>query len=968
MLGQAESQKPASDRTTTVDVNEVIVDLTARSKNGKFVQGLGPQDIAVTDGGTAVKVSSLRLVTGAQGDHLLTMVFDRLDMAGGHNARDIAGKILKMVPQTGFSFCVMRAQGRLMLYQDFTTDRRILTDAINLATDEEKPDAGKSAETAEKRLIAVARTGADQTGARVAPSERSTDLMLLAAVEESQSVMQELHTQPGLAGLMALARAEQRISGRKTVLYFAQGLQSDAFTESRLRDIIGAANRSGVSIYVIDANALTYQADQGLLAMTAIGNVRSVAAQQGPAPTTTGSGASMQPASPGPSGPGLGSMVTNQLDRYESGSADPSANQSPLVGLAAATGGAYVAAGGDLKKPLRRMVEDMTTYYEASYASPIETFDGQFRPVVVKPLRTGLIVRSSAGYFALPPDSGQTLRPFEAPLLKLFDASPLPSALSFEAGVLQLGDMPTGNENTLVVSVPMSELESRDDPNSSLYSMHVSIVGQIKSKTGALIEHFGEDIPRHGSLDSKESALAGSITMQRHFPAEPGDYVLEAAVLDQNSGKAGAQRVEFKVPGLPAGPSLSDVAMVERIDPVPEEADPNEPMRYGNGRVVPNLSEKVMKGTKELSFFSIVHSDAASTAPPRLEMEVLKSGEPITQVPLALRKTTGAATIPYLASIQTGGLPSGDYQVIERLVQGGKTAERSLTFQIQGNDSASATSNDKQGETGPAQDQALLSSADKQGSRQLVITSLPATEAPAPTSEQVQTIIEAARTRALEYGMRLPNFTCVEVTDRSVDQSGNGNWKPRDSIAELLTYHDSEETRSTLEVNGRRSHLTRAEMNTSWPFSVGEFGAILNLVFQPSSKTEFTWKEAASLGDGSATVQVLNYRVAREHATIVLTQGNDQVAVGFHGLVYIDSTTGGVRRVTLEADGVPHAFAVHAASMSVDYNFVAISDRDYLLPVRSTVSLVKGRKKVELNEMSFRNYHRYASRTKLKVQ
>jgi len=107
--------------------------------------------------------------------------------------------------------------------------------------------------------------------------------------------------------------------------------------------------------------------------------------------------------------------------------------------------------------------------------------------------------------------------------------------------------------------------------------------------------------------------------------------------------------------------------------------------------------------------------------------------------------------------------------------------------------------------------------------------------------------------------------------------------------------------------------------------------------------------------------------VARENATIDLAQGNETVGVGFHGLVYIDSATSGVRRVTLEADELPRTFPVRAASMTVDYDFVAISGRDYLMPVRSTVMLHRNRRQVELNEISFRNYRRFASRTKVKM-
>jgi VWFA-related protein len=964
---QTEPAKPAPAQTTVVTVNEVSLNLVVRNKQGKLVTDLKPEDISVSDGGTPVKISTLRLVSGDSGQHIVTLVFDRLGLASGHNAQEIADKILKMVPQNGFSICVMKAEGRLMLYHDYTSDRKGLADAISLATDDEKSAGGKGAEAAEKRIIAIAQTGSDEAGAKVTAQERSMAQVLLASLQESQRVAQELHTQPGLSGLLALARTQQKMPGRKTIIYFAEGLESEATTETRLRDIVGAANRAGVSIYVIDATALTAQADESMVAMMAMGNTRSAQAQAPPHPvTTTGGGGLPQTTPQAPAG--LAPMVANQVDRYEA--ADPNANKSPLIAFAESTGGAYVAPGADMKKPLRRMIEDMTTYYDASYASPIENYDGQFRAIAVQPVRQGLRISSRAGYFALPPASGRTVRPFEAPLLKVLAEEPLPSNVAFHTKVLRLGDLPTGNQNTLVVQVPISAIETWNDPNSNLYSLHITLVAQIKDKSGAVVEHFSEDIPRHGSLSAKD-AQPEFITMQRHFTAEPGQYVLEAAVLDQNSGKSGAQRMPFEVPRDPEGPSLSDVAMVQRIDPVPEEADPDEPMRYGNGKVVAGVSDRVMKGTKELSFFFVVHSEGDPDSRPRLEMEVLKSGEAIAQVPLALRKTDGPAAVPYLASIQSGALPGGDYQVVERLTEGGKTSEQSVSFRIEGGEAEEAANPTGKGAAGedsePDTASGLQIPPSDANEPRLVITALPADTVPPPTAEQLDDMIAAARKRALDYSKTLPNFVCVEMTNRSADSSGKGNWKHRDSIAELLTYHDNAESRTTLEVNGRRSTLKRADLNSTWPLSVGEFGAILNLVFQPSSKTEFAWKESASLGGGNTTVQVLSYRVARKNATIVLTQGNADVAVGFHGLVYIDRATNGVRRVTLEADDVPKSFPVRASVMTVDYDYIAISDRDYLLPVRSSVMLERAHRKTELNEITFRNYHRYASRAKIKM-
>ena len=108
---------------------------------------------------------------------------------------------------------------------------------------------------------------------------------------------------------------------------------------------------------------------------------------------------------------------------------------------------------------------------------------------------------------------------------------------------------------------------------------------------------------------------------------------------------------------------------------------------------------------------------------------------------------------------------------------------------------------------------------------------------------------------------------CVEVTNRSVDTSGTGNWKHRDTIAELLRYRDKSETHTMLEINGaapaRRiaTHLLKQKGST---LSGGEMGGVLKAVFAPSAKADFHWKETDAFGSG--TVQVFDYQ-RRERAT-----------------------------------------------------------------------------------------------------
>jgi hypothetical protein len=82
--------------------------------------------------------------------------------------------------------------------------------------------------------------------------------------------------------------------------------------------------------------------------------------------------------------------------------------------------------------------------------------------------------------------------------------------------------------------------------------------------------------------------------------------------------------------------------------------------------------------------------------------------------------------------------------------------------------------------------------------------------------------------------------------------------------------------------------------------------------------------------------------------------------------VYIDAATKGIRRITLEADDLPHDFLIHSASIVVDYDYIAIGPHDYLMPVRGSVSMREGKRQAVLNEMQFRNYRRYGSKVSIK--
>ncbi len=971
--------------TAITQVDEISLDLVVLDKSHKPVRNLKPEELTITDNNTPVKLQGLRLVSGnGTSDHLVTLVFDHFGGATAKNVQNVALTIRSALPSKGFSYSLLDFSGRLRLIQGYTFDKSQIERSIKAVTEKaandrtqaleltattnvlarpmSKSDADAAAESiqAEKYLISVARTGMDPAGNHVDLKMRARYQTLLAALEDAQRTMKDQHALPTLAGLMALVKSQSKIAERKSLIYFTRNLQMDMAAREMIKTVIGTANQAGVSVYVVDMDALNpggkYQMQNALLS----GGPAFDPAPVATSPVTSAVPSQQQGAN-GTPGTTLG-MATDFMRNGFEDTKDPlGSNKSPLADLAKNTGGAYIDAQGNLKKPLEQMLQDMTTYYEASYVPPIKDYDGSFRTITAKSVRAGLNVKTKTRYFALAPGAEAGIRPFEVPLMKVLSQPELPNDIMFHAAVLRSGDLPDGNASTVAVEVPLSELQTKEDTHTNLYTAHVSIVAEIKDKSGAVFEHFGEDISKRGSLESSDKGKTDVISLQRHFMSSPGQYTMDVAVLDRLSGKSSAKRIPFEIAddSKAAGPVLSDMVLVRKMDTFDEDADPTEPMKYEKAKVTANLAGLVPHDSKQVSMFVILHPDPKVTDAPVLEMQVIRNGKPGRRVPLPLKKTAVGEAVPYLATFPTALAP-GFYQVKATLTQGGKAAEQSIAFTVMGNGATVAATNDG------AADVNIQAAADvdPQLGGHLSIT-VPSNPIPPPTSEEVDTLIGDARNQAVNYAESLPNFLCVEVTNRSIDLNGTGDWRHRDTIAELLRYQDKQETRTTLEVNGEATSADRdAMLVKKSAFSSGELGGVLKAVFDPKAQAEFKWKETDALGNG--TVQVFGYHVPVESSEFYITGSNNmEIKVAFHGLVFIDTATHSVRRVTLIAEDIPKEFPTHSSALAVDYDYVVINTHDYLVPVGAEVSLKQGKHEAVMNTMEFRNYRRFGSNLRI---
>ncbi len=983
------------------NANEVTLDLVVRDKNRKPILDLKPEDIVITDNDVPVKLNGLRLVTGnANSDHLVTLVFDHFYGPTAKNAQTIAIKVLKMLPAKGYSFALLDFAGRLRLIQGFTDDRSAITQAVKIITEkaaadktqfvqlthtdlhvnrveQADPEVTMAVDQAEKYLVAVTRTGIDPAGNHVDIKARAHYQTLLTALESSRQIRQDQHTLPTLAGLLALVRSQQKVAERKSLIYFTQNMQMDSAAKEMVKTVTGEASRAGVSVYVVDLDALN-MAGRSQMENALLNGQKPY----NPGPIATSAYTSVMPlrqlggegvqGAPSLQGRDWGpaqdiAQMTDFMRNGWEGNDPLGEHKSPLAELAKNTGGAYVDAQDNVKRPLQQMLQDMTTYYEASYIPPIQEYDGSFRTISAKPVRAGLNIKTKTGYFAVAPGADGGIRPFEVPLLKLLSQPQLPADLKFHASVIQFGELPDGNTSAVAVEVPIAELETKKDTHTDLFSAHVSIVAVVKDEKGIVIEHFAEDVANRGAAESIDKDKSAAIVLQRHFMTIPGKYVLEAAVYDQFGSKAGAQRINFEIPAVQSSLSMSDLVLVRKIDTFHEEDDPAEPMRYEKGKITPNLSRDVPPNAKSVSLFFILHPDPKSTELPTLQMIASRNGRAGKRMPLPLSLDTAGATAPYLASFKSG-LPPGDYGVKAMLSQDGKTAVQELSFTVEGDQEAAVSGTlanagpQGHGDAAAAADSMSAGEGkDSPSTGLLAITSI-TNPIPPPSPDETRQLIADARERALHYIDSLPNFMCVEVTNRSVDAAGSGKWKLRDTITELLRYRDKAETRTMLQVNGKANDIDRQAMKGT--FSSGELGGVLKAVFIEFAKADFTWKETDRLGSG--TLQVFNYRVAQGNSVFSVVGKNDkQVMVAFHGQVFIDIGTRNVRRITLVADDLPRDFPTHYTSIAVDYDYVSINAHDYLMPVSAELRLRQGRHEVILNAIEFRNYRRFGSNMRI---
>ena len=700
-------EKPVAPPSFRVDTGVVMLDVVVRDKKGRLVRDLRPEEVQVFEDGAKQEMTGFRFVeTGREAApatlgtpaalprpepkqiSLVTLLFDQLGTEARIIARKAALDFLASDHRADLWISVFSIDRRMRLLQQFTTDRDQVRVAVDVATG--VAQAGRTDLTAEAARVgregdaamarsdaAAAGTAAGGAGAGAAGSASGAAARDASFAQIEQNTLdmtdrleRQLQGESSIFGLMALANQQQRLAGRKTILYFSEGLQVTSRLEQVFRSAVSEANRANVSIYAVDARGLNTQnqliGTQDKLNRT-MATVRRQQMSRGGVAVT-------------PDEVMAGETVEESLRTN---------TQGTLGDLAESTGGFLIANTNDMKAGMEKVAGDIVGYYEVVYApSKVET-DGKFRELSVKVARGGTSVQARKGYFAVPAGEGTITFPYEMALLTALRADPVPHDFAFRSGAFRFGRVQDAQQYTLMMEVPLSSFAFKKDGGS--YKAHFSFMAVLRHPTQGVVQKFSQDSPVDVPADRKESLTRGNAIFTRSFTLAPGRYTLETVAQDENSKKTSVRKAVIVVvkTGPPLG--LSSLAIIKRTEPVnPGALETDDALRIGQTRIVPQLGEPTLQAGEGLPLFLIAYPVAGAPEKLELTLALLREGAVVGRSSPNLPAADDKGQIAYIATIPSTGLAPGRYEVRAILRQGALAAEETTFFIIGAPASASA--------------------------------------------------------------------------------------------------------------------------------------------------------------------------------------------------------------------------------------------------------------------------------------
>jgi VWFA-related protein len=685
----------------------IMVDVVVRDKRGNPVTDLTAADFELLEDNVRQEIGSVTLVapgtlaSGAapstavapggatptantvESPTFVAMAFDRLSPEGRGLAHKGALAYLETARDNDFAG-VFLVDNALEMIQTYTTDRSALRKAIDAAASrasarfERQSDRVRSGSRGDTHAGTSPTAGAEQVGPRLqqegplptpgrdqAPSpggisERLFEQMADRMDRSYEGMMRDQQGYATINALLALIDALGLLPGRKTVVFFAEGLAIPAVVQARFDSVIATANRANVSVYTVDAAGLRVQSE----AAAAARQVRGIA------------DANMdRTASPD----GGGGALTRNLELNED-----VLRQDPSVALgilAERTGGILINNTNALERGFRTIDADRRFHYLLTYSPQNSDFNGEWREVTVRVPKRDVQIRSRSGYLAVRAPGALPVLAYEGPALAALEDSPLPNDLPVRAGAFSFPDAKGEGRLALLVAADASALTV--ETVGQTFRTDFTILARIKDATGEVVRKASQPYRLNGPAAEAANVKQGDVLFFRQPDLEPGQYTLEYVISDALGKKAGAGTQPIVVPATqPGHPIVSSLIVVRRTEKVPaaERTDDN-PLYFGELLLYPSLGEPLSKSRdKTLSFYYTLQP--AGSAAPAATLEILQKGQSLAQLPLQLPAPSADGRIQHTAQLPLENFPAGEYTLRVNVTQGSAKETRDAGFRV----------------------------------------------------------------------------------------------------------------------------------------------------------------------------------------------------------------------------------------------------------------------------------------------
>ena len=670
------------------------MDLVFRDKKGKAIRDVRPDEIHVLEDGVEQNLTSFRLIEGNNAEviapgtktsparvdpmreiRLVTLVFEGLDVEGKRFFRQALKDVLDMAPEQNLYFSILTVDQKLHVIQPFTADHAALLKSVDRSmmwsftqyenqSTEVKQSLKQSLSGGEPQLQSSPTGGASPAQVQGLVNYRMAK-MQYDMIEAAEATDRAYNARATIDALMTLVRAQSQLPGRKVVLYFNPWLFIPEVVKEQYNNLVSTANRSNVSFYTVDPKGLVTwsQESSGRDSLNgATGEIRSAQLRGG-----------------------VGEVSTQQARAAET--AEGALRSNPLMwlrDLAQQTGGTAIAETNDWKAPLRTVMAEVRTYYEASYIPQIALYDGKFRKISIRVDRPDVVAHTSSGYFALPQlKSGQQMNAYELPLLNSLSVTAVPSDVAFQVAAERFNDHGTKVEYMVTLEAPLKEMTFAPQPDQKTSMIDAALLAVLKNSSGEIVEKFSKDFAVQVALDKVDAYKEGNLVQTFRTELPPGSYSLEAALMDRNGKKIGVKKSAVTVPQPSNSLSMSDVVVVRRTDAL-KDNQISDAFYFPGGKVVPTLAHTLKGGPGNiLPFYFTVYPDQAIKDAPKLTMSFYKEGQYLGAAEAQLPEAQRDGRIPYIANLPADKFSPGAYEIHMGITQGSSKVERRVVFQVQ---------------------------------------------------------------------------------------------------------------------------------------------------------------------------------------------------------------------------------------------------------------------------------------------